>query len=90
MNMRKFYLLFSDRKVNALRSQLSWSHYREILKIKNLDEIIYYINLTISNNLGYRELGARIKNNEYNRIPVEAKEKLINKMEKFIDKENTF
>ena len=61
MNMRKFYLLFSDRKVNALRSQLSWSHYREILKIKNLDEIIYYINLTISNNLGYRELGARIK-----------------------------
>ena len=40
MNMRKFYLLFSDRKVNALRSQLSWSHYREILKIKNLDEII--------------------------------------------------
>ena len=78
MNMRKFYLLFSDRKVNALRSQLSWSHYREILKIKNLDEIIYYINLTISNNLGYRELGARIKNNEYNRIPVEAKDKLIN------------
>ena len=78
MNMRKFYLLFSDRKVNALRSQLSWSHYREILKIKNLDEIIYYINLTISNNLGYRELGARIKNNEYSRIPVEAKDKLIN------------
>ena len=28
MNMRKFYLLFRDKKVNALRSQLSWSHYR--------------------------------------------------------------
>ena len=39
MNMRKFYLIFKDRKVNALRSQLSWSHYRELLSIKNLDEI---------------------------------------------------
>ena len=40
MNMRKFYLLFRDKKVNALRSQLSWSHYRELLSIKNFDEII--------------------------------------------------
>ena len=28
MNMRKFYLLFRTGKVNAVRSQLSWSHYR--------------------------------------------------------------
>lgn len=62
MNMRKFYLLFRDKKVNALRSQLSWSHYRELLSIKNFDEIIYYINLAISNSLGYRELATRIKN----------------------------
>ena len=47
MNMRKFYLLFKDKKVNALRSQLSWSHYRELLSIKIFDEIIYYINLAI-------------------------------------------
>lgn len=65
MNMRKFYLLFRDKKVNALRSQLSWSHYRELLSIKNFDEIIYYINLAISNSLGYRELATRIKNNEF-------------------------
>ena len=77
MNMRKFYLLFRDRKVNALRSQLSWSHYRELLLIKNFDEIIYYINLTISNSLGYRELATRIKNNEYERLPIETKNKLI-------------
>ena len=77
INMRKFYLIFSDRKVNALRSQLSWSHYRELLPIKNVDEIIYYINLAINNNLGYRELGRRIKSKEYNRIPIETKNKLI-------------
>ena len=78
MNMRKFYLLFRDRKVNALRSQLSWSHYRELLSIKNFDEIIYYINLTITNSLGYRELSTRIKNNEYERLPIETKNKLSN------------
>ena len=76
INMRKFYLIFSDRKVNALRSQLSWSHYRELLPIKNVDEIIYYINLAINNNLGYRELGKRIKSKEYNRLPSKAKNKL--------------
>ena len=76
INMRKFYLIFSDRKVNALRSQLSWSHYRELLPIKNVDEIIYYINLAINNNLGYRELGRRIKSKEYNRLPSETKNKL--------------
>ena len=78
MNMRKFYLLFRDRKVNAMRSQLSWSHYRELLSIKNFDEIIYYINLTITNSLGYRELSTRIKNNEYERLPIETKNKLSN------------
>ena len=77
INMRKFYLIFSDRKVNALRSQLSWSHYRELLPIKNVDEIIYYINLAINNNLGYRELGRRIKNKEYERLPIETKNKPI-------------
>ena len=76
INMRKFYLIFSDRKVNALRSQLSWSHYRELLPIKNVDEIIYYINLAINNNLGYRELGRRIKSKEYNRLPLQTKNKL--------------
>ena len=53
MNMRKFYLLFRDIKVNTLRSQLSWSHYRELLSIKNFDEIIYYINLFYLHNLIY-------------------------------------
>ena len=81
MNMRKFYLLFRNRKVNALRSQLSWSHYRELLSIKNPNEIIYYINLAISNSLGYRELRARIKNKEYERLPIETKNKLIKSRE---------
>ncbi len=77
MNMRKFYLIFSNKKVNAMRSQLSWSHYRELLSIKDVNEILYYINLTINYNLSYRELGRRIKNNEYIRLPVDTKMELI-------------
>ena len=77
MNMRKFYLLFKNEKVNALRSQLSWSHYRELLKLKEFDEIIYYINVVIENKIGYRQLGEKIKSKEYERLPKEAKEKII-------------
>ena len=79
MSMRKFYLLFRSEKVNALRSQLSWSHYRELLKLNNYDEIKYYIDIAIKSNIGYRELQSKIKNNEYERLPIETKNKLINK-----------
>lgn len=78
-SMRKFYLLFRSEKVNALRSQLSWSHYRELLKLNNYDEIKYYIDIAIKSNIGYRELQSKIKNNEYERLPIETKNKLINK-----------
>lgn len=78
MSMRKFYLLFRNEKVNALRSQLSWSHYRELLKLNNYDEIKYYIDITIKSNIGYRELQSKIKNNEYERLPIETRNKLIN------------
>ena len=78
-SMRKFYLLFRSEKVNALRSQLSWSHYRELLKLNNYDEIKYYIDIAIKSNIGYRELQSKIKNNEYERLPIKTKNKLINK-----------
>ena len=77
MNMRKFYLKFKSGKVNALRSQLSWSHYRELLSITDEKEIEYFINLALNNNLSYRELGKRIKSNEYKRLPIKTKNKLM-------------
>lgn len=77
MNMRKFYLKFKSGKVNAMRSQLSWSHYRELLSITDENEIEYFINLALNNNLSYRELGKRIKSNEYKRLPIKTKNKLM-------------
>ena len=44
-NMRKFYEIFSNKKLYTLCSILTWSHYRELLSLKNIDEINYYIKI---------------------------------------------
>lgn len=75
--MRKFYEVFKSEKLTPLVSKLSWSHYIQLLPLKNGDEIIYYINLTINNNLSKRELQEKIQNREYDRLNSETKRKLI-------------
>ncbi len=77
--MRQFYLIIE--KGAAMRHQLSWSHYRELLPIKDINEINYYIETAISKNLAYRQLRERIKNKEYQRLDNNTKLKLINKEE---------
>ncbi len=75
--MRKFYEIFSNEKLTPLVSKLSWSHYIQLLSISNVDEIIYYINTVLNNNLNKRELQDKIKNKEYGRLSEETKNKLI-------------
>ena len=75
--MRKFYEIFSNEKLTPLVSKLSWSHYIQLLSISNVDEIIYYINTALNNNLNKRELQDKIKNKEYGRLSEETKNKLI-------------
>ena len=58
--IRRFYISFPI--ANALRSQLTWTHYKTILPIKNENERNYYINQVILNNLSSRELIKEIKN----------------------------
>ena len=77
--MRKFYIIFKDENVNAMRSQLSWTHYRELLTLNNINEIKYYIKMAETQNLSYRKLRERIKSREYERLDDNTKEKLINK-----------
>ena len=84
-NMRKYYLLFKDEKWNAMRSKLTWTHYRELLSINDIHEIIYYINICKNNNLSYRELHKRIKLNEYERLGNNTKNKLIENEENSIN-----
>ena len=76
--IRKFYLI--SQKVATL-SQLSWSHYIEILKYDDINEINYYINISVKQGLSVRELRLRIQNKEYKRLDENTKCKLINKKE---------
>ena len=77
--MRKFYEVFNNEKLNPLGSKLSWSHYRELISIKNIDEIIYYIFICEKYNLSKRQLQERIRNHEYDRLSDNTKNKLITK-----------
>ena len=71
-------MVFSNEKVTTMLSQLTWSHYLLLLVLKDYDEIIYYINIAKKHNLTQRQLKEKIQNNEYKRLPLETKNKLIN------------
>ena len=83
--MKQFYIIFSDEKVAPLAQQLSWSHYIELLPLKDNNKILYYINQCKTLNLSRNELRDRIKNKEYERLPEETKLKLINKEQPKVD-----
>jgi hypothetical protein len=51
--MRQFYRTFPI--ANSLRSQLSWTHYRLLLRIDNEDKREYYIAETVKNNWSVRQ-----------------------------------
>ena len=78
-NLRRFRQLYLMIEKGATLSHLlTWSHYVELLTIKDINKLIYYINITISQNLSKRELRNKIKNKEYERLDEKTKNKLIN------------
>ncbi len=74
--IRQFYWLIE--KGATLSHQLSWSHYVELLPIKNINEVNYYINQICINNIDIRTLRIIIKSKEYDRLDTITKNKLIN------------
>lgn len=79
-NMRKFYLL-QKRQTLSVEFKLTWSHYIELLKFNDTNEIKYYIDICEKENLSVRELREKIKLNEYERLDENTKLKLINSKE---------
>ena len=77
--MRQFYLIIG--KGATLWHQLSWSYYCELLPLKDINEINYYIKTTMEQCLSKRQLRERIRNKEYQRLDDKTKLKLINKEE---------
>ena len=76
--MMKFYEL---QKMQSVTANLSWGHWIELLSIKNINEMKYYINQAEKLFLTTRELRQKIKNNEYERLDESTKEKLKEKEE---------
>ena len=64
--MRQFYITFPNR--HALRDQLSWTHYRYLLRVDNSKAREFYIEETITNNWSTRILDRQIKTLYYERL----------------------
>lgn len=64
--MRAFYQAFPIR--NALRSELSWTHYRTLLRVENTSARQWYMDETISQNWSTRALDRQISKLYYERL----------------------
>ena len=70
--MRLFYLTFPI--LESVIPKLSWTHYMQLLTIRNPNERNYYINLAILNNLSVRDLKKEIKNKTFDTLSYTDKE----------------
>ncbi|MBR4666840.1 MAG: DUF1016 family protein [Lentisphaeria bacterium] len=68
--MRQFYLLFS--KWDALRPELSWTHYRLLLRVENEDARNWYMNEAAEENWSSRQLERQITVLYYDRMQSSA------------------
>lgn len=64
--MRQFYRTFPI--ANSLRSQLSWTHYRLLLRLENEDKRDYYIAETVKNNWSVRQMEMQINSQLFERL----------------------
>ena len=65
-NMRQFYITFPIR--NALRAELSWTHYRELMKVQNIEAREFYLEEAASSGWSSRQLQRQIHTMYYERI----------------------
>jgi len=63
--MRKFYEIYPIW--SAVPTELSWSHFQELIRVDRKEEREFYENETIKSNWGYRELGRQINTKLYDR-----------------------
>lgn len=71
-NMRQFYLAFPIW--NAVRTELSWTHYRRLIRIENQQTRDWYITESIANNWSARALERQVSKLYYERL-LSSKEK---------------
>ena len=68
-NFKQFYLVFpEEEKLYALRRELSWTHYRLIMRVGNAVARNYYIREAAEQNWNTRQLERSIKTRDFERI----------------------
>ena len=65
-NMRRFYMTFPIR--NALRSELSWTHYRSLMKVTDDAARNFYLEEAVKSGWSSRQLDRQINSFYYQRI----------------------
>ena len=65
-NMRQFYLTFPNGY--ALRSELSWTHYRSLMRVENENARNFYLEEAIKSNWSTRQLDRQINSFFYERL----------------------
>lgn len=65
-NIRQFYLIFNN--CYALRSELSWTHYRLLMRLENEQKRNFYIDECIKSNWSTRQLERQINSFYYERL----------------------
>ncbi len=65
-NMRQFYLSFSKR--STLRSELSWSHYRLLMRVEDEEARAFYADEAVKSGWSVRQLQRQINTMFYHRI----------------------
>jgi hypothetical protein len=74
-NMRQFYLVFPIG--DALRSQLSWTHYRLLMRLEKESARSFYIEECIAANWSTRQLDRQISSLYYERLLASRNKELV-------------
>lgn len=74
-NMRQFYMMFPIR--NAVRAELSWTHYRSLMKVTDDTARNFYLEEAIKSGWSYRQLDRQINSFYYQRILASKNKKSV-------------
>ena len=86
--MRKFFELYPIW--SAVPTELSWSHFQELIRVNRKEEREFYEQEAIKSNWGYRELGRQINTKLYDRYLISPdKDKIIEESKKRINRKTT-
>jgi len=77
-NFRQFYLTFPDfEKGYTVRSQLSWSHYRLIMRVESSTARNYYLSEASEQQWSTRQLQRNINSHYYERLLSSTNQKIV-------------